>query len=108
MPYEEELCFNKFETMPPICYNQPMEKDKKISTQSYKGVRDFFPEDMSIENAIFSIWRDVCRSYGYEEYGASVLEPAELYQAKSGETSVVHMATKKKSWRLRACRWTGG
>jgi histidyl-tRNA synthetase len=65
-----------------------MEKDKKISTQSYKGVRDFFPEDMSIENAIFSIWRDVCRSYGYEEYGASVLEPAELYQAKSGEEIV--------------------
>jgi histidyl-tRNA synthetase len=48
-------------------------------------VRDFFPADMAIEQYIFKIWREKCNKYGYEEYGASVLEPAELYRAKSGE-----------------------
>ncbi len=61
---------------------------KKLSTESYKGVRDFFPADMAIEKKIFDIWRGVCEKYGYEEYGASVLEPAELYRAKSGEEIV--------------------
>jgi len=60
-------------------------KPKKISTDSYKGVRDFFPEDMAIEKRIFNIWRTISEKYGYEEYAASVLEPAELYRAKSGE-----------------------
>jgi histidyl-tRNA synthetase len=60
----------------------------KLSTESYKGVRDFFPEDMAMEKAIFDIWREVAEKYGYEEYAASVLEPAELYRAKSGEEIV--------------------
>ncbi len=58
---------------------------KKLSTDAYKGVRDFFPPDMAIEKKIFDIWRNTVEKYGYEEYGASVLEPAELYKAKSGE-----------------------
>lgn len=66
-----------------------MSKDiKKLSTDAYKGVRDFFPEDMTVEKAIFDIWRKVAEKYGYEEYGASVLEPAELYKAKTGEEIV--------------------
>lgn len=64
------------------------DKPKKLSTDPYKGVRDFFPEDMAIEKYIFSIWRTVCEKYGYEEYGASVLEPADLYRAKTGEEIV--------------------
>jgi histidyl-tRNA synthetase len=62
--------------------------NKKLSTDPYKGVRDFFPEDMAVEKSIFSIWRNVVEKYGYEEYGASVLEPAELYKAKTGEEIV--------------------
>lgn len=67
-----------------------MNKDnaKKLSTEPYKGVRDFYPEDMSVQNAIFSIWRDIAVKYGYEEYNASVLEPSELYRAKSGDEIV--------------------
>ncbi len=60
----------------------------KLSTDPYKGVRDFFPEDMTLQKKIFKIWRDVVEKYGYEEYNASVLEPAELYRAKSGEEIV--------------------
>lgn len=62
--------------------------NKKLSTEPYKGVRDFYPEDMANEKSIFDIWRTNCEKYGYEEYGASVLEPAELYRAKSGEEIV--------------------
>jgi histidyl-tRNA synthetase len=61
---------------------------KGLSTDSYKGVRDFYPDDMTVQSKIFSIWRDIARRYGYEEYNASVLEPADLYRAKSGEEIV--------------------
>ncbi|MDE2040792.1 MAG: histidine--tRNA ligase [Patescibacteria group bacterium] len=58
---------------------------KKLTTDAYKGVRDFLPADMAIQKAIFSLWRGICEKYGYEEYGSSVLEPADLYRAKTGE-----------------------
>lgn len=61
------------------------EKTKKLSTEAYKGVRDFFPADMAVQNKIFDIWRKNAEKYGYQEYGASILEPADLYRAKSGE-----------------------
>lgn len=64
------------------------QESKKLSTDAYKGVRDFFPADMNIEKRIFDIWRSVVEKYGYEEYSASVLEPAELYKAKTGEEIV--------------------
>ncbi|MEI6479030.1 MAG: histidine--tRNA ligase [bacterium] len=64
------------------------EKKQKLSTESYKGVRDFYPEDMSVENYIFSTWKKTAESFGYIEYGASILEPTELYRAKSGDEIV--------------------
>ncbi len=65
-----------------------MTSKSKLSTESYKGVRDFYPEDMFVENFIWRAWRDVVESFGYVEYGASILEPAELYRVKSGEEIV--------------------
>jgi histidyl-tRNA synthetase len=56
-----------------------------LSTESYKGVRDFYPEDQYIQNHIANIWKKSVQAFGYEEYNASVIEPAELYKAKSGE-----------------------
>ena len=61
---------------------------KEISTESYKGVRDFYPEDMFVQNFIFGVWKNVAESFGYSQYDASILEPAELYRAKSGEELV--------------------
>jgi histidyl-tRNA synthetase len=58
------------------------ENNKKLETEPYKGVRDFYPEDMAIEKSIFEIWRKNCQKYGYEEYGASVLEPSESLSCK--------------------------
>ncbi|MFA6404885.1 MAG: histidine--tRNA ligase [Candidatus Paceibacterota bacterium] len=60
----------------------------KLSTESYKGVRDFYPADMAIQKKIFGIWRNIVEKYGYEEYGASILEPADLYRAKTGDEIV--------------------
>ena len=56
-----------------------------LSTQGYKGSRDFFPEDKQLQDYVFSKWRMVMRRYGYQEYGAPLLEPLEVYSAKSGD-----------------------
>src|SRR5436190_1982104 len=61
---------------------------KSLSTESYKGVRDFYPEDMAVQNYIYSVWRKVSEKFGYQEYAASILEPAELYRQKSGDEIV--------------------
>ena len=63
-----------------------------LSTQSYKGTRDYYPEDKRIQTYIFDTWRSVAESYGYEEYGAPLLEPLDIYAAKSG-TELVHDQT---------------
>ncbi|MBU3668378.1 MAG: histidine--tRNA ligase [Candidatus Taylorbacteria bacterium] len=65
-----------------------MAKNTSLSTESYKGVRDFYPEDMAIQNYIFNTWKKTVEKFGYVEYTASILEPAELYRAKSGEEIV--------------------
>lgn len=59
-----------------------------LSIKPYKGARDFYPEDMRVRNAIFDVWRTVAQRYGYEEYDAPILEPTELFAAKSGEELV--------------------
>jgi len=59
-----------------------------LSTQSYKGARDFYPEDMRVRNTLFAKWREVCELFGYEEYDAPILEPVELFAAKSGDELV--------------------
>lgn len=61
---------------------------KKLSTESYKGVRDFYPEEMAVQNYIFSKMKQTAESFGYSEYAASILEPSELYREKSGEEIV--------------------
>lgn len=57
----------------------------QLGTEPYKGVRDFYPEQMAQQKHIFNVWRSVVEKYGYVEYNASILEPSELYKAKSGE-----------------------
>lgn len=56
-----------------------------LSTQSYKGTRDYYPEEKQAQNYIFDVWRRVVERYGYQEYGAPTLEPLEIYTAKSGQ-----------------------
>jgi len=64
----------------------------KLSTQPYKGARDFYPEDKRIQKYMFGTMRKVVERFGYEEYDAPILEPIEMYLAKSGE-EIVHEQT---------------
>jgi histidyl-tRNA synthetase len=59
-----------------------------LSTQPYKGARDFYPEDKRLQKYMFDTIRKVVERFGYEEYDAPVLEPLELYLAKTGEEIV--------------------
>ncbi|MBX7058123.1 MAG: histidine--tRNA ligase [Leptospirales bacterium] len=59
-----------------------------LSTKPYIGSRDFYPEQMEFRNWMFGVQRQVCRSYGFEEYAAPLLEPLDLYRAKSSEEIV--------------------
>ncbi|HVS78930.1 MAG TPA: histidine--tRNA ligase [Candidatus Saccharimonadales bacterium] len=59
-----------------------------LSTQPYKGARDFYPPDKRIQKYMFGVLRRVVESFGYQEYDAPVLEPLEIYLAKSGEEIV--------------------
>ena len=56
-----------------------------LSSQPYKGTRDYYPADKRIQNYIFDTWKQVVQRHGYEEYGAPMLEPLEVYMAKSGQ-----------------------
>jgi histidyl-tRNA synthetase len=59
-----------------------------LSTEPYKGVRDFYPADWAMMDAMFSQIREILSLWGYEEYNASPLERAELYEAKTSEEIV--------------------
>lgn len=59
-----------------------------LSTQPYKGTRDFYPDDMRTRKWMFAKWRKVVESFGYEEYDGPILEPLELYTAKTSEEIV--------------------
>lgn len=55
-----------------------------LSVNPYKGSRDFYPEDKQIFNYITGVWHQTSRQFGFAEYGAPLVEPLELYKAKSG------------------------
>jgi histidyl-tRNA synthetase len=61
---------------------------KILSTEPYKGVRDFYPEDWAAQEYIFSIWRKAVERFGFNAYNTSILEPSDLYKAKSGDEMV--------------------
>ncbi len=62
-----------------------MSKKEKLSVESYKGVRDFYPADQAFLNYLLATYRAVAERMGYVEYHASVLEPAELYKSKGAD-----------------------
>jgi len=59
-----------------------------LATQAYKGARDFYPEDKRVQKYMFGVIRRAIEKFGYEEYDAPILEPLELYLAKTGEEIV--------------------
>jgi len=65
-----------------------MSDKEALSTDSYKGVHDYYPQDWARLSAVFSVIRETLRAYGFEEYQASPLERAELYESKTSEEIV--------------------
>ncbi len=64
-------------------------KDRSaLDTEPYKGVRDFYPSDWAKLQYLFSTARRVLTLHGFEEYNASPLERAELYERKTSEEIV--------------------
>lgn len=59
-----------------------------LSYQPYKGSRDYYPAEKRRQNYIFKHWERVVERYGYEAYGAPLLEPLGVYAAKSGQEIV--------------------
>lgn len=60
----------------------------ELSTDPYKGVRDFYPREHAVRDAVFGKIRETLQSWGYEEYNASPLERSELYESKGSEEIV--------------------
>lgn len=72
-------------SLQPSAKNETITSMSMLSSQPYKGTRDYYPADKRVQNYIFDTWKRVARSFGYEEYGAPMLEPLEVYAAKSGD-----------------------
>ena len=59
-----------------------------LSTQPYKGTRDFFPEDMRFREAMFAVMHQTVRRYGFDQIDAPLIEPIDVYLAKTSEEIV--------------------
>jgi histidyl-tRNA synthetase len=65
-----------------------MSGNMSLSTQPYKGARDFYPEDKRLQKFMFAKMREVCERFGYEEYDAPILEPTDLFASKTSDEIV--------------------
>lgn len=59
-----------------------------LTSQPYKGTRDFYPEEMSVRRQVFDRFREIARKFAFQEYDGPLLESYDLYAAKSGEELV--------------------
>ena len=64
------------------------DNQKKFSRLPLKGMEDFYPSDIRELNWIIEEIRDIVELYSYEEYLGPLLEPIEIYAAKSSEELV--------------------
>jgi len=70
-----------------------------------RGMRDFYPEEMSSRRALFDAWRKAADRAGFEEYDACVVESLSLLKRKAGEEIVEQIyAFQDKSGRDLALR----
>jgi histidyl-tRNA synthetase len=55
-----------------------------VKIQPPPGMRDFYPEDMRLQNWLFDAWRSASLAFGFSEYEGPIFEFLELYELKSG------------------------
>lgn len=63
-----------------------------LSRKPLRGMRELFPPDKRIEDYLVESIAGAGRAYGFEEYEAPVLEPLELFAAKSGSELAVEQS----------------
>ncbi|WP_410663062.1 histidine--tRNA ligase [Amycolatopsis sp. lyj-84] len=56
-----------------------------LPTAPAKGTRDFLPAEMSVRTQVFGHLYDVLELRGFLRYDGPILEPAEIYERKSGQ-----------------------
>jgi histidyl-tRNA synthetase len=56
-----------------------------IKKTPYKGCRDLFPEQKLLQDHLFSIMKHTSKLFAFRPYDGPLLEPIDLYLAKSGE-----------------------
>jgi histidyl-tRNA synthetase len=56
-----------------------------VKIQRPPGMRDFYPDEMRLQNWLLEQWRSVSRRFGFEEYEGPIFEFLDLYRLKSGE-----------------------
>src|SRR4051812_11111464 len=71
--------------------NSPTTAKPSTPLQAPKGTRDFYPDDMRIQNHLFGIWRKACMDFGFEEYEGPTFENLELFTEKSGQEIVTQL-----------------
>lgn len=59
-----------------------------LPTAPYRGTRDFLPAEMSVRTQVFHRLYKVIERYGYQRYDGPILEPVEIYEAKSSREIV--------------------
>lgn len=59
-----------------------------LPTAPYRGTRDFLPAEMSVRTQVFQRLYEVIERYGYLRYDGPILEPVEIYEAKSSREIV--------------------
>lgn len=59
-----------------------------LSTKPYKGTRDFYPTELAIRNYIFEASTKVVQKFGFLEIDAPIIEPLDIYLAKTSEEIV--------------------
>lgn len=64
-----------------------------MKIQSPPGMRDFYPQDMRVQNWLLDTWCRVARAFGFEEYEGPFFEYLDLYTLKSGEAIVSELFT---------------
>jgi histidyl-tRNA synthetase len=55
-----------------------------LPTAPSRGTRDFLPAEMSVRQQTFHRLYEVIERYGFVRYDGPILEPVEIYEAKSG------------------------
>ena len=80
-----------------------MSRRRKFSTKPIRGMREFYPSELKELQWVEGIIRDISDLYCYDEFKAPIIEPVEIFAAKSSDELVNEQSftiEKKKGERL--------